>query len=790
VKAQRAAAGLRRPGFIARAAGVFGLYALTGALALWALLRDPAVSVGATLPTDYYHFLWNYDWMTRALAAGTSIYTTDAVLAPAITNLSLHTLTPVYWPVWRAAEPVLRALTGHPLAAAVAAMNLLYVLALALTGALCALFLRREGAPRLWALAGGLAYQLTPALLLAAFLGDINYVSGWPYPALLLLWGWAARAGPVAAAARGAAFGLGLFATAHTDYQHLVFAAFLLVPYAAWAFVRADRRARAAQLAAGAVGIGVFALLLWAGGTLPALLAFDRAGLAPQPLEAARGIPFPAGYIGHLSPYSTRLISLNVVPAAAALFALLTGVRAADMRAANMRGRGVQVADMRGRSVQVVPDRRWLWLIALVVPALVSPGPAVTLGPLTLPTLYPALYDLFGGLFRSPARFAPVLVLAALTAGGIAAARFSLPRRFSPPARFGLAAALVLVVSADARLFAPMPTRRAVPPYAAHAALAVPPEPGRAYARGVVLDVPTAGGSGEAWVGGGTHEFLPMETQAYALVHGHRVVNGSVARAPLASFWGWLYDDALMAWLGGRRYLGSPAAMRARLDSAIAAWPMRAIVVHTDLIGREQPAVAEILGFLNAQRDRVCPFAVERAPWSIVGEGAGAPAVFYSAAPCPAVPSGLSAAHDPAALDLGSDADHAVIGWGWNPPEVVAGTVTWRWAGAQHPAGSTAEDAALVHVYAPPGAAALVLTMQYYGEPGTVAVSWNGVPIGTAVVAADALRDYRFALSPAIITPNAAGVLRLAYTRAADVGGRRLAFALDRVGFEQAAARP
>src|SRR5690606_8953987 len=82
--------------------------------------------------------------------------------------------------------------------------------------------------------------------------------------------------------------------------------------------------------------------------------------------------------------------------------------------------------------------------------------------------------------------------------------------------RWIIPAALIFVVIADARLFAPFPIQPLPTPYRFY------DEMGRELYDYVVLEVPTAGMSGEGIVG--DSRFVQM--QFYGMTHGKRMVNG------------------------------------------------------------------------------------------------------------------------------------------------------------------------------------------------------------------------------------------------------------------------
>ncbi|MGQ9890173.1 MAG: hypothetical protein ACUVSX_17045, partial [Aggregatilineales bacterium] len=503
-----------------RHALALAFYSGLAGLALYWPLLNAATHVGDTLPTDYYHFHWNYWWIRHALTTpGLNVYETNFVLFPHTTNLAFHTLTPFWYPVWALLEP----LTGT-----MVAMSLIHTAAFALAGWAFYALLRRERVPAALALAGGGLLLLTPAMLLSAFVSNINYLSLFWYPTLILIWEQVARAG--GSTRRGVlwalAMGGAVYTTLMTDYQHALFAAFLVVPYGALTLWQAGTWLARARLALwGLLALAAALALLWFVGPLPYILAFDRSTLSPQAIESAKGIPFPQGYLWRASPYS-RDITLGLLVLPLLLVAL--------------------AVSLARRKRYALPPRHWFWLALIPVPLLLSLGPSIKLFGADVPTPYVLLHYAFGGMFRVPARFAPVILIPALIFSGQALSAL-LPRPHT--LRVIVGAIIVLVALAESRLFEPMPLRPKARDYAFYAAMGA--EQGPPYEGYAVVEVPVAGGSGEAWVG----EFRPMETQLYGMTHGKRMLNGSIARAPLTHFWHWLYDDALLAWLGQRRWL-------------------------------------------------------------------------------------------------------------------------------------------------------------------------------------------------------------------------------------------
>jgi hypothetical protein len=730
-------------------------FAGMAALALYWPLIHAATHIGATLPTDYYHFHWNYWWMRHAIGHGWTIYETNYVLFPYTTNLAYHTLTPFWFPLWALIEPLIGTFR---------AMNVIHWLALTLNGWIAFICFRRFGVPTGLALAGGIVFLLSPAALLAAYIVNPNYVTLFWYPLLLLTWREIARASGRRRAILTGLFGLALYGMVMTDLQHLLFAAFLLIPYIGWTLIAArPAHARIRLFASGASAGAIALALLTLAGPLLWILRFDRAELSPMGIEAAGGIPFPEGYLAHLSPYS-RLISLGALLVPAALIALIALI--------------VRLARRRP-----VPALAFVWLIALVPPLILSAGPFITVFGERVATPYVWLHQAFGGLFRSPARFAPIIALSAvLFIGALTAGP---PPRWlrRPAARAAIGGALVFIALSDARIFEPMPLTPVAPDYAFYHAIGA--ETGPRYDDLVVLNVPVAGGTGEAWVG----EFPPMETQIYGMIHGKRMLNGSIARAPLRYYWYWLYDDPLLAWLGQRRYL-EPAA-RDQLAERIAEWPIGYVVLHQRYTPAELPTNIEWIGAFNRWADLLCVQWTERD--AVVWRTSAHPD--FAACP-PRTPPPSAAGYT---IDLGSPGDERFLGWGWYYAEEVAG-ITARWLGAPHPAADPPTDApptGWLYVDLPAGAYRLTVTAQAYAEDRRLQIAIDGAPVGpTFTVSPAALADYAVDIPADAIGTGRHIAIALAVDAArspAEAGSadaRRLALMIDRVTLTPLADAP
>jgi hypothetical protein len=682
---------------------IFGFFLALAYVAMRSLWAHPG-TVGATLPHDYYHVHWGYWWIRHALASGIPVYTTNYVHFPFTTNLAFHTLAPFWYPLWALLEPI---------AGTITAVNVIMTLALALAGFLMWLLMRWEGVVNGLALGGGVIFLLTPANLLSAMLSNTNYMGVFWLPALLLLWklvsghdGYAAGNTTASlageqlrrAAGRGLlwslVFGAALYGMMMTDYQWALFSAFLIVPYAAYTLWRTvGWGSRLRLIALGGLALVLAVGLLWFAGPLPFILSYDRASFAPQPIEKAAGIPFPLGYVTRLDPYQ-RTLSLGYVAiplvAAAALLGLVT---------------------LRGRV-----GHAWLWLLLCLTPLVLAAGPAAA--------AYVWLHQVLGGVFRVPARFAPVFLLPALLFAGLVLSQFRIVKKHSR-----LVTGLALTVSIiDGTPWQAMPIRPAAQAYNFYSTMRF--EQGTAYRDYAIVEVPIAGGSGEAWVG----DFQSMETQFYGTIHQQRMLNGTFARAPLNHFWYWLYDDPMLAWLGQRRYLESEV-VTAQLEQRLREWPIGYLIIHQDLIGRDGPTNQEIIGFLNQLPDLLCPVWIERdavvyrATWHPDGCPGRTP---------PEIAAGVYE------IDIGSPGDERYLGWGWHPQEDV-GATRWRWVGAY--------EQADIYVDLPPGDYVLTIATQSYWEERTLTIYLDDSVLAdsTASVSPASLREYSFHVTHASI---------------------------------------
>ncbi|NWF70716.1 MAG: hypothetical protein HXY40_16650, partial [Chloroflexi bacterium] len=600
-------------------------YAALAGLALYWPLLHAQTHVPGFQTTDYFHFHWNYWWIRHALTTpGLSVYETNYVLAPFTTNLAYHTLAAFFYPIWALVEP---------LSGTLVAMNAIFVTAFTLMGCCTFWLLRREGASYGLALLGGCTLQLLPIMFNGVYASTVNILGFFWLPAQLLLWGKVAaanRAGKYGRAllwalAQGAAF----YSMFLTDLQYPLFAAFLLLPYGGLTLLQAPTgRARVRLAALGIAALAVMLALLWFAGPLRALLAFDRAQLAPGQAEGAPHIAFPQGFLTRADDYwDNPTVGAFIVPFTLAALAASVALR-------------------RRRVMQQARRIRWFWLALVPVPMVLSMGARLDIGATTITLPYTWLHQALGGTFRFPSRLVPVFALPAL----IFAAQTFTPLLAQPQVRRAyralVIAAALLFVLVDFRLYEPMPIQEPVPAYEFYSAM------GREPYDYVVIEAPVAAGTGEYWLG----DLRLLATQFYGITHGKRMINGLISRAPVSHFYYLRTDDPLLSWLGQRRLL-EPRLVEAEMRDIFYGWPVGYIVIHQDVIGRFTSTNQEIIGYFNSLPDLLCPVWVERD--GVVFRTAWHPDG------CPAR-TPLEIETGVYQIDVGAAGDERYIGWGWH----------------------------------------------------------------------------------------------------------------------------
>lgn len=657
---------------------------------------------------DYFSFQWNFWWMRHALGTpGQPLYLSNHVLFPFTNNLAYHSLAPAWYPLWAALEPAIGTL---------AAVTVIIALACTLNGYVTYLFLRGEGVHVALALISGAAMQLLPTMRYFVYNTHLNLLGWFWLPLHLMLWRKIAQAVECRDQQHVmlliALQGVGLWALILTDQQLPLFLALLLGPYALATLLRPGRQRRAQIVAAGLLASAIGAALAWVAGPLPYLTG-SGGGFAAGSVEVRPGIPFPDGFVRMADPWwQWNQPSMGGFITAAVLLSVVAAL-----------------ARRRAR-------RCWFWFAVMLPPLIIALGPTLRIGALEIPLPYRAVYQLSGGLFAMPWRLAPVVALAGLTFAGLTwtPLMHRLPVRRVLP----ILVALLLAMGLDLRLGESAPLDPVPPDYTFY------DEMGREDCEGcadyVVLEVPTAAGTGEVLVG----DPKAVALQYYVAAHGKRVVNGFLARAPVERFW-WLRDqDPMMGWLGQRRLL-EPQAVADQLRERIWGWPIGYAVIHADLIGRDGPTLQEILAFFNAHDDLMCPYTVEGA--AIVYRTRWHPLGCVPRTPAQTAP-------DSYRVDIGSPGDDRFIGSGWHQQERIFDT-TVRWMGQT--TDQTAETQLTsprtqLWIDLPPRNYLLRLAVQSFHEARRMRVRVGSVLLdGEAIIKPDALREATFTIPAAAL---------------------------------------
>ncbi len=661
---------------------VVGLYAALAVIALHQPLFKIATHMTGAQATDYYFFHWNYWWIRHALTHGLSIYETSYVFFPFVSSTIFHAMAAFWYPVWALIEPI---------AGTFAAFGAIFTLAMTLCGVSFYVLLRREGVSIGLALVGGAMLELAPLMFSAIYWSMTSLIAWFWLPLALLTWGELARSRTWRAAIGwGVLFGVTLWAMIITDMQYPIFLAFLILPYGLWTMLRVGSAVR--QLGAGMLALGVAVVLLYVGGTLPAILSTDQTGFSPTPPERAVAIDFPLGFVWHTTGGN---VSLGAVILPLVVIALIVGVL-------NRR---------KYRNAAPV----WLWGLALIAPLVLSAGASITIGSTEIVMPYRYFHEVFGGLFRYPERLSAVIVIA----GGLFAFTIlshALADRRTLRQMFALV--LFFVVLADARIFASVPVQPQPTRYALYEQM------GREPYDYVVIEVPTGASSGEGIVG--IPEYSALEF--YGITHGKRMINGHLSRVNVDHYWWIRTDDPMMAWLGQRRFLES-ANVAQQLRERVFSYPIGYIMIHTNLIDPYAPTLTEITSFLNTQADVLCPPVIEadliayRTRWHPDGCGTRTP---------PETEPGVYS------LDVGgmddmrywmrlSDEQASAL----YPPESVF-DLRVRWMGEQ----------ARLAVDLPSGAYTMTIRAQAFDAARLLTIRDADSTLGTVEIAAGALMDY------------------------------------------------
>lgn len=666
---------------------------------------------------DYFNYNWNFWWIRYASANDLNVYLNDFVFFPVMSNYGYHALTAFWYPLWAVLDPVFGTLTS---------INVIITIACVLNGFIFFLWLRSLHIQPGLALLGGVVLQTLPITRYWYYNTHLNLMDWFWIPGLLLLWKdiadrtvqstlWHAPAlGRMFA--RSVVFGAALWGLLMTDLQFPIFAAFVIAPFGMLTLWQAAHTKHGIRLgrklvvlaASGVISVVVGLLLMWFAGPLPYIATFTG-GLVPGPVEDRPGIPFPGGWLAMAERWwSWDQPSVSWFFTLAVLLSIIAAIRLGKTR----------------RAITNSPRPswfHWFWLAFAIPPLMLSLGPQIQIGDVTIPMPFVGLYALTDGNFRMPWRLAPAGVIAAMTFLGLFWSPFLRwlikIRPFQSRAAIAMSGAVILLMSHTAvRLFETAPLEPILPTYLHYEAMRADAE---AY---VVLQSPTGMGTGEVLMGNPR----AIQYQWYGVSHEKRMINGFISRTPIEDFYYVDTGDALLSWLGQRRLL-EPETVVSQLRDRIFNYPIGYIVLHTDDIARQSfTASDEISGFFNGLDDLLCPAEIEGA------------AIFYRTRWHPAG----CAARTPVEIEegvyeveIGVAGDRRYLGWGWYAAEPVGG-VDWRWIGGQPqlaPASGSVFYPATVYLTLPPGEYQLAVTGQSFEELRALSITVNGVSLPGAL---------------------------------------------------------
>ncbi|MFW5690919.1 MAG: hypothetical protein ACOCXZ_00345 [Chloroflexota bacterium] len=717
------------------------MYLALALLAFRALVSGPGAVVPAGPATDYDHFIWNYWWLEHALREGVSFWTSDYMLFPFEHDLSLHTLTPVWFPLWLLAEP----LVGR-----IGFLTLAIILSAVFTGLATYAWLRPWSpgwAGAALAFAAGVMLAFQPYALLSASKAHLNVIALWWLPLTALLWREVAHPARLRRPVAALLLGLALWGCWLTDLQLLVYLPFTLGGYALWTLWQSRHGGAWRSL----VGWGLGALLVMVAGTLiwplVPLLQVDTGdpnAFPPAGLSTLRAYSLePAAWLGLDFDPTGRRTSVVLMLA----FWLAVGMRGGRL----LRRRGGRVAQADAPRHPRPP--LWLWLLLALPPALLMLGPDVFIGEARLPLPFVILDDLFSGQFRTPERFVLPLVFVLATACVLTLAP-PLNRLARRGQRAALAAAALPLIAAaaaflDAGWLRPFPVTP-VQDYPIHA------EIGTEDADYVILDVPV--GTHYGWTGMGPGRYSLI----YAPVHQKRMVNGFLARMPYGNY-AYFAESPLFTWLAfaDPRPDAAMATVAAQFDQIAREWPVGYVFAYRQWMTNAQQTAW--IGWLNDTDRPLCPPGIS-------DDGL---VLWWRA-------RSLGCGDQPptAVIDLGGTSSWQHTGTGWYAPEDIGGTrARWAWGSAA------------LRLIPDPQAAAYTLTLEATAFQQATAVVIDGQRL---TITPDGWNSYSLTVPAAALADGALTLTHLEARSPADLGlspdTRLLAAAYRTIRIEPAGA--
>lgn len=666
-------------------------YSLIAVLVLWALISNLGGVVPGGETTDYQHFIWNYWWIGYAVEHGVSPWYTDFVLYPVLHNLSLHTLTPIWFPFYALTEPFV----GR-----VGAVNLMLVLSFALTGTATFAWLRRLHVRYTIAFIGGILFAFQPYVLFSATKTHLNVIGLWWLPLIMLLWSYIVASHRLRRPYMAIMLGLALWGCLLTDLQFALFLPFTLGFYALWTVWAArHNRAWLTLVLYGAFTLAV-ALSL-------AFLVFPLRQFFAQ--STANPYDFPAAGLDTIRAYAIAPATLFGVThdssrTLGTLFVLAMWLAIAALAISTFRRSNQQFSQTH------IPPHG-LWLLLALPPILLMLGPDVFIGDTQIKLPYWLVHQWLNGQYRTPERF--VLPAALLLVTFMAVMFTHIEAQFANNARrknafnvggmiFG---GLFLLTSGALKPFPVI----AVQDYPIYAHI------GAEDADYVIMDVPT--GTHYGWTGLGNGRY----SQFYNPVHHKRTINGFLARMPFTDYA--IYSDSpLFNYLAGTlNYSDAPAQIDAEFARILDEWHVGYVFAHRQWMSDDQQTAW--ISWLNT-RDGLCTPDISDDGLLIWwrAESIG----------CENEPSA-----DSFTIDMGTDDDWRFIAGGWYGQEDIGGP-RGRWAG---------ETATLRVDLAPQMTYRLTFRALAFNVPRTVTIGDE-----TLTVTADDWHDYDITLTPDMLT--------------------------------------
>ncbi|MCC7448945.1 MAG: hypothetical protein IT324_16120 [Anaerolineae bacterium] len=679
---------------------VYGLYTLLIVFVMWNLLTKLTTHVPGGHDADYYQFLWNYWWIGFALRNGQSPLWSNYVLFPHVNNMSLHTLAAFWYPFYELFDP----LVGRK-----GAGNLMVLLSFLFTGFAMFAWLRRRlgttGTATIVAFIGGLAFMLSPYMMVHSTYTQLNLIGLWWFPLILWLWDEIAMPRHLPRIVTTVLMGVSLWGLWLTDLEFLLWIPITVGGYSLWTLWHARRNRQWLRLIGYAlVAIAIMLALAWVY-PLNALLQvkWDPNQFPPAGIGTLRAFSLPlSALIGLAEPVEIRWLGHVLVAlfwVVIALYAVVRWRRTSPPSPLSARREGETLTpdpSPPGRG-ETVNAPLWLWLVLILPPLIMALGPDVTIGGITIPLPYGPLHDLFNGQHRSPSRFTNGATAMIITFLAVAWLPWFDRLVRSRRTLAGVSAvAVAALFMADVGAFKPYP---AIPvaDYPIYHQIAQDKRPF------VIMDLPV--GVQYGWTGLGRNG---QQGGHYAMFYGpdhkHPMVNGWISRVPYSTL-DYYLRSPLFTWLAGARPRNpdEDGGLTWELDKYLREWPLGYVVAHMDWMYPEERL--DWIGWLNTQPG-LCP-AQMQADGALVwwrAKSLGCDADFTTQ------------------ITLGTTTDWVYTGAGWYQQETVGGPAA-RWA---------KEQATLRVTVKPQTDYELTFTALPFGEGRTVTLrsgSWTSDPI-------------------------------------------------------------